>query len=1079
MTRVPKPFGALLAVALGTATAPVWATDYAWKNPVDGNSSVPANWNPSGTPDSTSLVTLPAFSNQSYTVNHDADGWTINDLKVYGYATAHLNGHGLTVNSGGDFYNYSTLKITNATYDPTGTVSLHDSAVLRLVNGTVAGYVNTAAGTSILGYGTISNNLTNNDGVIRAENGQLNITLAGASHNSGTLSALSGATLYIGNTSDIKNGDTISPAGGTIKGYQYALYTLENGTSSAGHLISGYGTIDRYYVRNTGSGGDAGTIRPTGGTLTLNYGFLNGEQWGILELPSGGTLSVPNHTWTNYATITMTGGSITGQTMSQNSGSGLTVTSGSGNAIQNVTFNSGATISGGATLTITGTGTLNGATLAESGTGGYFNVGSGALVQGRGVIYPDVTVNGALAANSSGNTLALNGTLNVASGKSAYATGGGTLDLNGAVTNGGQLYGNGGTVTIDAAVTNSGSLYATGGSTITVNAALIVNAGSNAYATGGGTLNLANAVYNRGSVYANSGTVNLTGTIKAGTAETGDFAATSGGLNLGAATVESNVRNTFTANGGGTVTLWGNPNTGTLYQTEALRPRGGTITIGSGQTLTNSSGKSIAGYGTLLGEVLSLINQGVIEANGGTLDVHGNITNTGTMRAGSGFTLNLGSALTNGGQIYANANATVNLNSADLTNNGSIYTNGANAVIVVADPTPQGSGSFTAGPGGTLRFADGFTNANLSQTSPLLLVGGSLTVASGSMTNASSKSISGNGVLLGSGTTLINEGAVAASGGGLKIYGNVTNSGTLRAAGSNLVTVYGSLTNTVTGIVRSEDGAAVTVAGVTNTGTIAVVNGGGTGTVIFTGNADGAGLYSLQNGRMLFQQDLTMPDGGRISDTGASSTIEVQGNLSKQGSAVGFAAEHVDLRLYSGGPVIPFLKSVDWQAQDMGPILLGLDNNLALGHLTFGDGEGLPRSDRFALSGLTTIYCYGLTIHADADVDLGGRTIYYLREGIVHNGIPGKGFQDNGGHYFNGSIVPLEPSKGDFDADGDVDLTDFARFQACFNGPNRPPKKLGCESADFEPDGDVDLSDFATFQACFNGPNRPPKATCP
>jgi hypothetical protein len=32
-----------------------------------------------------------------------------------------------------------------------------------------------------------------------------------------------------------------------------------------------------------------------------------------------------------------------------------------------------------------------------------------------------------------------------------------------------------------------------------------------------------------------------------------------------------------------------------------------------------------------------------------------------------------------------------------------------------------------------------------------------------------------------------------------------------------------------------------------------------------------------------------------------------------------------------------------------------------------------------------------------------------------------------------------KPCPGDFDADGDVDLEDFAIFQACFNGPNRPP----------------------------------------
>lgn len=31
------------------------------------------------------------------------------------------------------------------------------------------------------------------------------------------------------------------------------------------------------------------------------------------------------------------------------------------------------------------------------------------------------------------------------------------------------------------------------------------------------------------------------------------------------------------------------------------------------------------------------------------------------------------------------------------------------------------------------------------------------------------------------------------------------------------------------------------------------------------------------------------------------------------------------------------------------------------------------------------------------------------------------------------------PARGDFDGDGDVDVTDFQAFSACMNGPNRPP----------------------------------------
>lgn len=73
-----------------------------------------------------------------------------------------------------------------------------------------------------------------------------------------------------------------------------------------------------------------------------------------------------------------------------------------------------------------------------------------------------------------------------------------------------------------------------------------------------------------------------------------------------------------------------------------------------------------------------------------------------------------------------------------------------------------------------------------------------------------------------------------------------------------------------------------------------------------------------------------------------------------------------------------------------------------------------------------------------------------------------------------GCAAAVQSMRPDLDGDVDVDLTDFGIFQACFNGPNRPPTAPGCLAADFDRDSDVDLSDFGVFQACFNGPNRPP-----
>lgn len=76
--------------------------------------------------------------------------------------------------------------------------------------------------------------------------------------------------------------------------------------------------------------------------------------------------------------------------------------------------------------------------------------------------------------------------------------------------------------------------------------------------------------------------------------------------------------------------------------------------------------------------------------------------------------------------------------------------------------------------------------------------------------------------------------------------------------------------------------------------------------------------------------------------------------------------------------------------------------------------------------------------------------------------------------------ISVQAPTGDFDADGDVDMDDFSRFQMCFAGPNRPsllPSQ--CGGQDLDGDSDVDLMDFSLFQTCFNGPNRPAAASCP
>ncbi len=63
--------------------------------------------------------------------------------------------------------------------------------------------------------------------------------------------------------------------------------------------------------------------------------------------------------------------------------------------------------------------------------------------------------------------------------------------------------------------------------------------------------------------------------------------------------------------------------------------------------------------------------------------------------------------------------------------------------------------------------------------------------------------------------------------------------------------------------------------------------------------------------------------------------------------------------------------------------------------------------------------------------------------------------------------------RADFDADGDVDQSDFAHLQNCFNGSGKPVP-LGCEDADLNVDGSVDTADFTAFLPCMGGADHSP-----
>ena len=61
-------------------------------------------------------------------------------------------------------------------------------------------------------------------------------------------------------------------------------------------------------------------------------------------------------------------------------------------------------------------------------------------------------------------------------------------------------------------------------------------------------------------------------------------------------------------------------------------------------------------------------------------------------------------------------------------------------------------------------------------------------------------------------------------------------------------------------------------------------------------------------------------------------------------------------------------------------------------------------------------------------------------------------------------VVEAMPGDGDLTDDGEANLENLPEFESCYTGPD-VPLASACKAADMDGDGDVDLDDFALFQA--------------
>jgi hypothetical protein len=758
--------------------------------------------------------------------------------------------------------------------------------------------------------GDASMHFVNNGAVIANQSTSLIIDPSSSGFtNNGSLKVDAGDTLQItGGPFTNFTGTTLT--GGTY----YVAGTLEFGasgskvvTNDANVTLAGTGAK----LLNLGGGNLLGSFskNASGGTFTLesaarfatagaftNAGNVDLEQASTLKvngaLTNSGTLSTNNANLGGGAnTVTVTG------TFTNNAGANVTIgTNGdtTDTAAVGLLANAGTvTVDKGAIFNLTAAGTdSNTGSVALSG--GTFSIQSGGTFTNSGTLDAEqggtLTVNGGLTnsgtlstnnANLGGapNTITVTGTLTNNAG--ATVTVGANNDTTDTAAVG--LLANAGTVTVDkGAVFN---LTATGADS---------NTGS--IALSGGTMSIQS-----GGTFTNSGMLDAeqggTLTVNGGLINSGTLSTNNANLGGGPNTIM--ITGTLTNNTGAAVTIGANNDTSDTAGV-GLLANAGTVTVDKGATfnLTGAGADSNTGSIALSGGTFSIqsggafTNSGMLDAEqGGTLTVNGGLTNSGTLS-------------TNNANLGGGAN-TINV-TGKLTNN-----TGANFIIGANNDTGDtasvgllaNAGAITVGAGASLTLSSGATDTN----SGTIAVTGTLDIKAATTLSGAGAITLTNGAISGlsAGPTLINNSIIQGS-------GTISNLG---------------ITNT--GLLSANQTAPLIVlpatAGLNNTGTIQV----STGDTMQIGTSAGGALVNFAN------------------NTLTGGTYNLTGTLQFGASGTSIATNAANITLNGGGQIIDFANN---------NILAGFNNNASTGVFKLASGASLTTTGgNFTNAGLFTV----------------------------------------------------------------------------------------------------------------------------
>jgi hypothetical protein len=670
-------------------------------------------------------------------------------------------------NTGFTFTNAGTVNATG------GTLYIGDGAADSVINSS-SGLVEANGGVVILGYYTPGGSVAN-AGTLEATGSTSTLTLGEGGTpwtNTGHILATANGTINLGgsfSTANLTSGMINANTGGVLN--------ITGGLNNAGATLSAPNTGIYTLAGGTITGGIVDNTNPVDPALTFSGsgGYLSGVAMnGNFTVPASATFRMDTNTTFSGGTTTFLNNDVY---LEGAAGTALTIASGA-------TWTGNVQLEGlAAGLGVVNDGTMTNSSGSNSiygaGYSGFTFVNSGTVSVTGGTLYLGNGTGDAITNNSSGLIEANGGNLILGYYSQSVANAG-ALEATGSSST--LTLGTGGTPW-----TNTGSILATANGTVNLGGSFsTANLTSGTInANSGGVLNITGSLNNAGATLAppNTGIFTLSGgtitggTVSGGALTFGTSAGTLSGVTMnGAFALPTSPGALFYVNNtvftGGTTTF---PTSGSDYVYLNGPSMSTALTISSSATWTGS----MELYNNT-GNPLNVVIQGIVDHMAGGDYFYGagyglTLTNSGTIEASAGGSLTLGyyagdivtnqaggTIEANGATMYLDSNAsnTTNLASGVLTGGTWIATGGGlldfqgtgNTVVT------NGAGTTVILSGSTSRFESGPSNFSLEQT--LTTNNGTLEVLSGRNFASTSGAFANNGTIQLGGGTLTTTGSI-------------------------------------------------------------------------------------------------------------------------------------------------------------------------------------------------------------------------------------------------------------------------------------------------------------------------------